>query len=81
MENKVIFESEEQLVNFWKDVTGCDPLPGTRERTKQAGYIRKTAVEEAEEMYIRRAGVVDTLHITQQAAIQELKSEIARLKK
>jgi hypothetical protein len=54
--------------------------PDVMEELKQKGYIRNTAVEEAEEMYIRRAGVVDTLHITQQAAIQELKSEIARLK-
>jgi hypothetical protein len=92
VENKVIFESEEQARKVLESViiingtvggfTG--PFPSQFEETIKAfkinGYIRNTAVEEAEEMYIRRAGVVDTLHITQQAAIQELKSEIARLK-
>jgi hypothetical protein len=86
MENKVIFESEEQFVNFWKDLTGCDCLPGTREKIKQKGYIRKSAVEEAEEMYkewLNRIGdmsetvVMDKMYF----AIQELKSEIERLKK
>jgi hypothetical protein len=55
MENKVIFDSEEQFVNFWKDLTGCDCLPGTREKIKQKGYIRKSElvelVEEAEWIY------------------------------
>jgi hypothetical protein len=86
MENKVIFESEEQFVNFWKDLTGCDCLPGTREKIKQKGYIRKSAVEEAEEEYLNyNSGnncyvaeiVLDKMHL----AIQELKSEIVRLKK
>jgi hypothetical protein len=82
---KVIFESEEQFVNFWKDLTGCDCLPGTREKIKQKGYIRKSAVEEAEEEYLNyNSGnncyvaeiVLDKMHL----AIQELKSEIARLR-
>jgi hypothetical protein len=89
MENKVIFESEEQFVNFWKDLTGCDCLPGTREKIKQKGYIRKSAVEEAEEMYSKHVEykgnlsgddknkTIDKMYL----AIHELKSEIARLKK
>jgi hypothetical protein len=84
MENKVIFESEEQFVNFWKDLTGCDCLPGTREKIKQKGYIRKSAVEEAEEMYkewLNRIGdmsetvVMDKMYL----AIQEQKKENVRL--
>jgi hypothetical protein len=86
MANKVIFESEEQFVNFWKDLTGCDCLPGTREKIKQKGYIRKSAVEEAEEEYrAYKEGkncfvseiVIDKMYL----AIQELKSENERLKK
>jgi hypothetical protein len=86
MENKVIFESEEQFVNFWKDLTGCDCLPGTREKIKQKGYIRKSAVEEAEEEYIaykegKNCFVAEIVMDKMYLAIQELKSEIARLKK
>jgi hypothetical protein len=60
--------------------------PDVMEELKQKGYIRKTAVEEAEEMYkewLNRIGdmsetvVMDKMYV----AIQELKSEIARLKK
>ena len=83
MENKVIFESEEQFVNFWKDLTGCDCLPGTREKIKQKGYIRKTAVEEAEERYEQSKRDFPAPRGVRDLAdeyIQELKSEIARLK-
>jgi hypothetical protein len=83
MENKVIFDSEEQFVNFWKDFTGCDCLPGTREKIKQKGYIRKTAVEEAEERYEQSKRDFPTPRGVRDLAdeyIQELKSEIARLK-
>lgn len=54
--------------------------------SKKNGYIRKSAMEEAEEMYkewLNRIGdmsetvVMDKMYL----AIQELKSEIARLKK
>jgi hypothetical protein len=86
IENKVIFESEEQFVNFWKDFTGCDCLPGTREKIKQKGYIRKSAVEEAEEEYRaykegKNCFVAETVMDKMYLAIQELKSEIARVKK
>ena len=88
MENKVIFESEEEARLFFKDwaqycTTGEDSFVLF---LKQKGYIRKSAVEEAEEMYkewLNRIGdmsetvVMDKMY----SAIQELKSEIARLKK
>ena len=88
MENKVIFESEEQFVNFWRDITGCDCLPGIREKIKQKGYIRKSLLEEAEEMYdnyrstmcYEETGLrvlVDKLY----EVIQYLKAENERLKK
>ena len=84
MENKVIFESEEQFVNFWKDLTGCDCLPGTREKIKQKGYIRKSALEEAEERYEQSKRDFPTPKGVRDLAdeyIQELKSENERLKK
>jgi hypothetical protein len=87
IENKVIFESEEQFVNFWKDFTGCDCLPGTREKIKQKGYIRKSAVEEAEEYEKHFARIMDLgLSCTikdleySMRIIERLKSEIERLK-
>ena len=87
MENKVIFESEEQFVNFWKDFTGCDCLPGTREKIKQKGYIRKSAVEEAKEYEKHFARIIDLgLSCTikdleySMRIIERLKSEIERLK-
>jgi hypothetical protein len=55
VENKVIFESEEQFVNFWKDLTGCDCLPGTREKIKQKGYIRKSAISRSGESFSRKS--------------------------
>jgi hypothetical protein len=88
MENKVIFESEEQFVNFWEDLTGVVCLPGTREKIKQKGYIRKTALEEAEEYEKHFARIMDLgLSCTikdleySMRIIEMLKSEIARVKK
>ena len=84
VENKVIFESEEQFVNFWKDLTGCDCLPGTREKIKQKGYIRKSVVEEVEEEYIaykegKNCFVAEIVMDKMYLAIQELKKENVRL--
>lgn len=66
------------------EITGCDCLPGTRERIKEAGYIRKSVVEEAEERYEQSKRDFPTPKGVRDLAdeyIQELKSEIARLKK
>jgi hypothetical protein len=60
--------------------------PDVMEELKQKGYIRKTAVEEAEEEYIaykegKNCFVAEIVMDKMYVAIQELKSEIARLKK
>ena len=49
MENKVIFESEEEALEFYR-MAGDDRVEFIK-RLKEKGYIRKSAVEEAEEMY------------------------------
>ena len=86
MENKVIFESEEEARLFFKDwaqycTTGEDSFVLF---LKQKGYIRKSAVEEAEERYEQSKRDFPTPKGVRDLAdeyIQELKSEIARLKK
>lgn len=101
MENKVIFESEEECAEFLCNVYNHNKeycLRSLVPMAKQAGYIRKSAVEETEEMYneffnytYRRGAYhrdndqwqqhANKLTAKQHEAIQELKSEIARLKK
>ena len=92
MGNKVIFESEEEAKKFLDDCievrndAHCDVVNESFYNAKQKGYIRKSAVEEAEEMYkewLNRIGdmsetvVMDKMYL----AIQELKSENERLRK
>jgi hypothetical protein len=60
--------------------------PDVMEELKQKGYIRKSAVEEAEEEYIaykegKNCFVAEIVMDKMYLAIQELKSEIARLRK
>jgi hypothetical protein len=78
--------TEEQARQLHRDCYNSFVEDGSIFIMKQKGYIRKTAVEEAEEMYkewLNRIGdmsetvVMDKMYV----AIQELKSEIARLKK
>jgi hypothetical protein len=78
--------TEEQAYEICRIISGSNNWDEDLKRLKQAGYIRKSAVEEAEEMYkewLNRIGdmsetvVMDKMY----SAIQELKSEIARVKK
>lgn len=51
MENKVIFESEEHFKRFWRDLFIVEPFTKEIKLAMEKGYIRKSPVEEAEEMY------------------------------
>ena len=89
MENKVIFESEEECAEFLCNVYNHNKEYSLRSLVpmeKQKGYIRKTAVEIVEEEYLNHKSgnpspspeiILDKMYL----AIQELKSEIARGKK
>ena len=50
MPNRIIFESEEEAIECFK-VIGFGLGKGWMDQLKQAGYISKNSVEEAEEMY------------------------------
>lgn len=95
MKDKVIFESEYQLNDFRKHLKLYENVTEEQlmEILKREGYIRKSPVEEAEEMYknflheYENPGV-DTSWSntvacikTQHEAIQYLKAENERLKK
>lgn len=80
--NKVIFESEEDFIEFMKDVnygTYYQQLVNAREK----GYIRKDIVEEAEEMLRLNAGIIPLTELEQKLieAIQYLKAKNERLRK
>lgn len=99
MENKVIFESEEEFDAVFDDC-GLDKSDEShtknftrqfvKERFKQKGYIRKSAVEEAEEML---NNIINHIKQGQNYSLdecdydiiyegfRELKAEIERLKK
>lgn len=91
MENKVIFESEEQARKMFDDCIEvrndphCDVVNECVYNAKQAGYIRKTALEEAD--YVRDNYTRDEIYSDPRLidiiidGYDELKSEIARLKK
>jgi hypothetical protein len=87
MENKVIFESEEECAEFLCNVYNHNKeycLRSLVPMAKQKGYIRKTALEEAKERYEQSKRDFPTPRGVRDLAdeyIQELKSEIARLKK
>jgi hypothetical protein len=94
MENKVIFESEEKIqisesqgyriiniIRNYPDESNKELL----QRLKDNDHIRKSAVDEAEEMYAQRldgnyAYTSDNVMSKMYLAIQELKSEIEVLK-
>lgn len=92
MENKAIFESEEQLRKFVDDCIFIDEDENNMDDIVQyariGNYIRKSALEEAEEMYrewLNRIGDMSETVVMEMdkmySAIQEFKSEIARGKK
>jgi hypothetical protein len=77
--------TQQEWANIINDL---DWNPDVMEELKQKGYIRKSAVEEAEEMYrewLNRIGDMSENVVMEMdkmySAIQEFKSEIARLKK
>jgi len=53
MENKVIFESVKDFCDFWFVMLGVAPFSRDIEKAQQKGYIRKSPVEKAEEMYMK----------------------------
>jgi hypothetical protein len=78
--------TEYQARELFSDIGLGETVDMAIDESKKNGYIRKTATEEAEEMYkewLNRIGdmsetvVMDKMY----SAIQELKSEIVRLKK
>lgn len=95
MENKVIFESEEQAREVVKLLVCHDDncmyekdecIECDMRKLRKTGLIRKSAVDEAEEMYNNYMLASSPYNISdvvlkQYEAIQELKSEIERLKK
>ena len=87
MENKVIFESEEEFDKFFIDcIQNNFHAEEIFKDVKKHGYIRKSAVEEAEEILNHNLThnteyiIIEKQRIILRA-IQELKSEIERLKK
>lgn len=93
MESKIIFNSVKSFCDFCFVIFGIMPKPEEIEAAQLSGHIRKSPVEEAEEMYknflheYENPGV-DTSWSntvacikTQHEAIQYLKAENERLKK
>ena len=100
--SKVYFESEQEAREFLKDtlceyykekypspMQGYDINKTIKEtvfRAKQKGYIKRSAVEEANEIIRTTVGYSDTARLAWsdflviKDAIQELKAEIERLK-
>ena len=91
MENKVIFESVKSFCDFWFTMLGVAPFPKEIEKAQKEGYIRKSAVEEAEEIIEKIKNFWEKhdqpyeLVLKELAsfeiAINQLKSENERLKK
>ena len=85
--NKVIFESEYQLNDFRKHLKLYENVTEDQlmEILKREGYIRKSPVEEAEEMlYDWKAGHttdINDMVVKAIEAIHNLKAENERLKK
>jgi hypothetical protein len=79
MENKVIFESEE-FNKFLNDCVKIEDQEDVRFLAKQKGYIRKSKVDEAEEMYEKwkhdcTSSGLSEIIIKLHEAIQYLKSK------
>ena len=81
-DKRAIFESDEEYIKFYKD-TNNNNNPSLKEinAVKQAGYIRRNPVEEAEEMYNNYKNGINCLTRTdimekQHEAIQYLKKII-----
>ena len=96
IENKVIFESDDQVRKVLREITILDndadwydvvDLKTTIKNLKEKGYIRKSTVEEAEEMYLsykNKKGIsipYSKLENKLYEALQEQKEIIERLKK
>jgi hypothetical protein len=87
MENKVIFESREDCYKFCEKVKlgmNHEAILWHVNEIEKHGYIRKSALEEAEEMYDNMIKNYSTTCGDFKIAVDYiniLKSEIARLKK
>lgn len=89
MENRVIFESKYQARTILKDILGIEFREDFLDEIVKKGYIRKSSVEKAEEMYKEIIPTMKPVTYPEivvlcnkmHEAIQELKSEIERLKK
>lgn len=89
MENKVIFESDRKFEEFTVEFREAKTLGDCKKIAEKYNLIiRKSAVDEAEEMYNNfdngfNLGIVgrDKIIHKQHEAIQELKAENERLKK
>ena len=80
--------TEEQARELFSVIGLVETIDMAIDESKKHGYIRKSAVEEEEEMYrewLNRIGDMSENVVMEMdkmySAIQELKSEIARLKK
>ena len=78
--------TEEQARELFSDIGLGETVDMAINESKKNGYIRKSAVEEAEEEYIaykegKNCFVAEIVMDKMYLAIQELKSEIARLGK
>ena len=78
--------TEDQARELFSVIGLVETIDMAIDESKKHGYIRKSAVEEAEEEYLNyKSGnncyVAEIVMDKMYSAIQELKSEIARLKK
>ena len=82
--------TEEQARELFSAIGLVETIDMAIDESKKHGYIRKSAVEEAEEMYQEWLYAMeatsspinkDNLNVKLYEAVQDLKSEIARLKK
>jgi hypothetical protein len=82
--------TEEQARELFSVIGLVETIDMAIDESKKHGYIRKSAVEEAEEMYQEWLYAIEAtrspinknnLNVKLYEAIQELKKEIARLKK
>lgn len=93
MENKVIFENEEEARKLFIDIGITEMIDYAVEQAKKHGYIRKTAIEEAEEIISEMGQYMLNYEDSESVKLfgnqirnlyngwQELKAENERLKK
>ena len=79
---KPIFENKKEACEFWFDVFGVLPFDREIKAIDKAGFIRRSPVEEAEEMYKNYRGDCDTetFHLIQKQheAIQYLIKQLEK---